>query len=445
MNGLILRCTHNGVRYDLDTLTDISFRVDLSAVENTSIGNVFGVASQQFDLPSSQTNDKFFNAAYNINASNTRGFKNSIECQVLQNGTEIYKGNLILDEVVTDGKSNTTYKITVVNEVIDFQTLIQDQYIRDLDFELPIKELEDQLEKCQIIGQESDVDVTTTCDQINEKLIETKKKIYENLTAWQRVQLSRHPSRPYTLDHIKGLCGDTFLELHGDRNFKDDKAMVGGLGKIGGQSFMIIGQQKGYNTKTRQYRNFGMANPEGYRKALRLMKMAEKFGIPVVTLIDTPGAYPGLEAEERGQGEAIARNIYEMVLLKVPIISIIVGEGASGGALGIGVGDRVYMLENTWYSVISPESCSSILWKSWEYKEKAADALKLTSSDMKKQELVDDVIPEPLGGAHYDRETTFKTVEEYILKGYNELKDLSTADLIAQRMDKYTKMGEFKE
>ena len=314
-----------------------------------------------------------------------------------------------------------------------------------LDFELPIKELEDQLEKCQVIGQESEVDVTSTCTQINEKLIETKKSIYENLTAWQRVQLSRHPSRPYTLDHVRGLCGDTFLELHGDRGFKDDKAMIGGLGKIGGQSFMIIGQQKGYNTKTRQYRNFGMANPEGYRKALRLMKMAEKFGIPVVTLIDTPGAYPGLEAEERGQGEAIARNIYEMVLLQVPIITIIVGEGASGGALGIGVGDRVYMLENTWYSVISPESCSSILWKSWEYKERAADALKLTSADMKRQNLVDDIIPEPLGGAHYDRETTFRTVEEYILKGYNELKVLSTEDLIAQRMDKYTKMGEFKE
>ena len=314
-----------------------------------------------------------------------------------------------------------------------------------LDFELPIKELEDQLEKCQVIGQESEVDVTSTCTQINEKLIETKKSIYENLTAWQRVQLSRHPNRPYTLDHVRGLCGDTFLELHGDRGFKDDKAMIGGLGKIGGQSFMIIGQQKGYNTKTRQYRNFGMANPEGYRKALRLMKMAEKFGIPVVTLIDTPGAYPGLEAEERGQGEAIARNIYEMVLLKVPIITIIVGEGASGGALGIGVGDRVYMLENTWYSVISPESCSSILWKSWEYKERAADALKLTSADMKKQNLVDDIIPEPLGGAHYDRETTFRTVEEYILKGYNELKVLSTEDLIAQRMEKYTKMGEFKE
>ncbi len=314
-----------------------------------------------------------------------------------------------------------------------------------LDFELPIKELEEQLDKCEIIGQESDVDVSDPCKQIAKKLEDTKRDIYKNLTAWQRVQLSRHPNRPYTMDHVNALCGDTFLEMFGDRNFKDDKAMIGGLGKIGGQSFMIVGQQKGYNTKTRQYRNFGMANPEGYRKALRLMKMAEKFGVPVVTLIDTPGAYPGLEAEERGQGEAIARNILEMMRLKVPIITVIVGEGASGGALGIGVGDKVYMLENTWYSVISPESCSSILWKSWEYKEQAADALKLTSADMKKQNLVDDIIPEPLGGAHYDRETTFKTVEKYILKGYNELKDLSTTELVAKRMDKYSKMGEYKE
>jgi acetyl-CoA carboxylase carboxyl transferase subunit alpha len=314
-----------------------------------------------------------------------------------------------------------------------------------LDFELPIKELEDQLDKCLVIGQESDVDVTNTCKQINKKLEETKRHIYKNLTAWQRVQLSRHPNRPYTLDHIKALCGDTFLELHGDRGFKDDKAMIGGLGKIDGQSFMIIGQQKGYNTKTRQYRNFGMANPEGYRKALRLMKMAEKFGIPVLSLVDTPGAFPGIEAEERGQGEAIARNILEMVRLKVPIIVVIVGEGASGGALGIGVGDRVYMMENTWYSVISPESCSSILWKSWDYKEQAAEALKLTSTDMKKQKLVDDIIPEPLGGAHFDRETSFKTVEQYIMKGFNELKDLSTEELVAQRMDKYSKMGEFKD
>ena len=314
-----------------------------------------------------------------------------------------------------------------------------------LDFELPIKELEDQLDKCTIIGQESDVDVSNTCKQIEKKLEETKKNIYKNLTAWQRVQLSRHPSRPYTMDHINALAEGTFLELFGDRGFKDDKAMVGGLAKIGGQSFMIIGQQKGFNTKTRQYRNFGMANPEGYRKALRLMKMAEKFGIPVVTLVDTPGAYPGLEAEERGQGEAIARNIFEMVRLKTPIITVIVGEGASGGALGIGVGDKVYMLENTWYSVISPESCSSILWRSWEYKEQAAEALKLTSYDMKKQKLIDDIIPEPLGGAHYDRATTFESVKEYILKGYNELKDLSTEELVAKRMDKYSKMGEFKE
>lgn len=314
-----------------------------------------------------------------------------------------------------------------------------------LDFELPVKELIEQLDKCEIIGQESHVDVTNTCKQIEQKLIDTKKEIYGNLTAWQRVQLSRHPNRPYTMDYIHALCGDSFLELFGDRNFKDDKAMVGGLGKIEGQSFMIIGQQKGYNTKTRQYRNFGMASPEGYRKALRLMKMAGKFGIPVVTLIDTPGAYCGLEAEERGQGEAIARNIFEMIKLQVPIIAVIVGEGASGGALGIGVGDRVYMMENTWYSVISPESCSSILWKSWEHKEQAAEALKLTSTEMKKMKLVDEVITEPLGGAHYDRETAFKNVEKQILKGFSELKNLSTADLVAQRMDKYSKMGEFQE
>ncbi|MFB0939202.1 MAG: acetyl-CoA carboxylase carboxyltransferase subunit alpha, partial [Urechidicola sp.] len=241
-----------------------------------------------------------------------------------------------------------------------------------LDFELPIKELVDQLEKCALIGQESDVDVSETCEKLEIKLEKTRKEIYKNLTAWQRVQLSRHPNRPYTMDYINAIAADSFMELHGDRNVKDDKAMVGGLGKIGNQSFMFIGQQKGYNTKTRQFRNFGMPNPEGYRKALRLMKMAEKFNIPVVTLLDTPGAYPGLEAEERGQGEAIARNILEMTRLKVPIITIIIGEGASGGALGIGVGDKVFMMENTWYSVISPESCSSILWRSWEFKEQAA-------------------------------------------------------------------------
>lgn len=314
-----------------------------------------------------------------------------------------------------------------------------------LDFELPIKELEEQLNKCALIGEESDVDVSATCKQIEKKLEETKKNIYKNLTAWQRVQLSRHPNRPYTLDYIKALCGDTFLELFGDRNVKDNKAMVGGLGKIGDQSFMFVGQQKGYNTKTRQYRNFGMANPEGYRKALRLMQMAEKFNIPIVTLIDTPGAYPGLEAEERGQGEAIARNIYEMFRIKVPIICIIVGEGASGGALGIGVGDKVTMLENTWYSVISPESCSSILWRSWEYKERAADALKLTSYDMKKNKLVDDIIPEPLGGAHTNREETFATVKKYIVDTYSSLAKLSTDKLIEKRMEKYFEMGEYKD
>ena len=313
-----------------------------------------------------------------------------------------------------------------------------------LDFEQPIKELEEQLQKCSLIGEESDVDVTNTCKQIEKKLAETKKDIYKNLTAWQRVQLSRHPNRPYTLDYIKALCGSTFLELHGDRNVKDDKAMIGGLGKIGDQSFMLIGQQKGYNTKTRQYRNFGMANPEGYRKALRLMKSAEKFGIPVVSFIDTPGAYPGLEAEERGQGEAIARNILEMMRLKVPVIVIVIGEGASGGALGIGVGDKVMMLENSWYSVISPENCSSILWRSWEYKEIAAEALKLTASDAKRLKVIDSIIKEPLGGAHTQREETFTTVKDTILSTFKELKNLSASELIEKRMDKYSNMGVFK-
>lgn len=314
-----------------------------------------------------------------------------------------------------------------------------------LDFELPIKELEEQLQKCQIIGQESEVDVSDTCTQIKFKLESTKKEIYKNLTPWQRVQLSRHPNRPYTLDYIQAIFKDSFLELHGDRSFKDDKAMVGGLGKIGDQSFMFIGQQKGYNTKTRQYRNFGMANPEGYRKALRLMKSAEKFGIPVVTLVDTPGAYPGLEAEERGQGEAIARNILEMTRLKVPIITVIIGEGASGGALGIGVGDKVLMLENTWYSVISPESCSSILWRSWEYKEQAAEALKLTAKDMKRMKLVDEIIKEPLGGAHKNPSKTYEAVQAAILKSFDTLKNLSPKDLVQKRMDKYANMGIYKD
>ncbi len=314
-----------------------------------------------------------------------------------------------------------------------------------LEFELPIKELEDQLVKCASIGEESEIDVTETCDKIQEKLDQTKKEIYKNLTPWQRVQISRHPNRPYTMDYIKALCGDTFLELHGDRTVGDDKAMIGGLGKIGDQSFMFIGQQKGYNTKTRQYRNFGMANPEGYRKALRLMKSAEKFGIPVVTFIDTPGAYPGVEAEERGQGEAIARNILEMSRLKVPIICFIIGEGASGGALGIGVGDKVLMLENTWYSVISPESCSSILWRSWEHKEEAAAALKLTAKDMKRMSLVDEIVNEPLGGAHSNREKTFDTVRNTIVKHYKTLAALTPKELVKQRMEKYFEMGVYQE
>ena len=312
-----------------------------------------------------------------------------------------------------------------------------------LDFELPIKELHDQLNKCKLIGKESNIDVAETCNQIEKKLKNTKEEIYTNLSAWQRVQLSRHPSRPFTLDYIRALCGDSFLELHGDRNVLDDKAMVGGLGKIDDQSFMFIGTQKGYNTKTRQYRNFGMANPEGYRKALRLMKSADKFGIPIITFIDTPGAFPGLEAEERGQGEAIARNIFEMMSLNVPIIVVIIGEGASGGALGIGVGDKVFMLENTWYSVISPESCSSILWRSWEHKEQAAEALKLTSKDMLKNKLIDKIIKEPLGGAHFDRETTFNTVRRELLTAIKKMKKDSSKERIDKRRNKFLEMGNF--
>ena len=314
-----------------------------------------------------------------------------------------------------------------------------------LEFELPIKELHDQLDKCVLIGTESEVDVTETCAQIEKKLEKTKKEIYGNLTAWQRVQLSRHPSRPYTLDYINALTQGTFLELHGARNVLDDKAIIGGLGKIDNQSFMFVGTQKGYNTKTRQYRNFGMANPEGYRKALRLMKSADKFGIPIVTLIDTPGAFPGLEAEERGQGEAIARNIYEMMSLSVPVIVIIIGEGASGGALGIGVGDEIFMLENTWYSVISPESCSSILWRSWEHKEAAAEALKLTSKDMLKNKLIDKIIKEPLGGAHFDRETTYINVKKEILSAFKRIQKLKPKERIDQRREKFIAMGRISE
>tara|TARA_A100001015_G_scaffold292787_1_gene368536 strand:- start:5167 stop:6126 length:960 start_codon:yes stop_codon:yes gene_type:complete len=314
-----------------------------------------------------------------------------------------------------------------------------------LDFELPLKQLKDQLDKCTLIGDESKVDVRDTCKKLKLKIEKTKKKIYSNITPWQRVQLSRHPSRPYTLDYINALTEGSFLELHGDRNISDDKAMIGGLGKIEDQSFMFIGQQKGYNIKTRQYRNFGMANPEGYRKALRLMKLAEKFSIPVVTFIDTPGAYPGIEAEEKGQAEAIARNLFEMFNLKTQIICIVIGEGASGGALGIGIGDKIMMLENTWYSVISPESCSSILWRSWDFKEKAAEVLKLTPHDMKKNKLIDKIIKEPLGGAHQNSNKVFNTVKKEIYETYKDLKKLSITKILEMRSNRFTSMGVYHE
>ena len=312
-----------------------------------------------------------------------------------------------------------------------------------LEFELPIKKIIDQIDKYKSKKDEAGLSNSKTYKLLQKKLNETKKTIYSNLTPWQKVQLSRHPNRPYTLDYINNILGNTFLELHGDRNISDDKAMIGGLGKIDNQTFMVIGTQKGNNTKTRQYRNFGMSNPEGYRKALRLMKKAEKFNIPVISLIDTPGAYPGLEAEERGQGEAIARNLYEMMSLKVPIIVIIIGEGASGGALGIGVGDNIMMLENTWYSVISPESCSSILWRSWDYKEKAAEALKLTAADMYKNKLIDKIIKEPFGGAHYNKEEAYDNVKKEIIKSYKKLQGLSSEKLISNRRDKFYKIGNF--
>ena len=314
-----------------------------------------------------------------------------------------------------------------------------------LDFELPLKELKDQLDKCNVIGDESKVDVRDTSKKLKEKIELMKKKIYLNISPWQRVQLSRHPSRPYTLDYINALTNNSFIELHGDRNIGDDKAMIGGLGKVDDQTFMFIGQQKGYNIKTRQYRNFGMANPEGYRKALRLMKLAEKFNIPIVTMVDTPGAYPGIEAEEKGQAEAIARNLYEMFNLKTQIIVIVIGEGASGGALGIGIGDKIMMLENTWYSVISPESCSSILWRSWNFKEEAANVLKLTPSDMKENKLIDKIIKEPLGGAHQNREKVFNTVKKEIINSFNDLKKKKIKDLLENRLHRFTEMGVYKE
>ena len=314
-----------------------------------------------------------------------------------------------------------------------------------LDFEEKIGQLQEQLEKAKEIGELSGVDISSTIKDLEKKINTTTKEIYSNLSPWQRVQVSRHPERPYTLAYIKHLTGGDFIELHGDRGVKDDKAMIGGFGTLNGETVMFIGQQKGFDTKSRQYRNFGMANPEGYRKALRLMKLAEKFNKPIVTLIDTPGAYPGLEAEERGQGEAIARNIYEMFKLKVPVICVIIGEGASGGAIGIGVGDKVLMLENTWYSVISPESCSSILWRSWDHKEKAATALKLTSEDMLSNKLVDGIIEEPLGGAHVNPNQIFKTVKDRLIKELAELKKIDVEERIEKRMKKYTDIGIFNE
>lgn len=310
-----------------------------------------------------------------------------------------------------------------------------------LDFEEPISQLRDQLNQAKELQEQSDVDMTNLVEDLESKIREVTEKIYADLTPWQRVQVSRHPDRPYTLNYIKALTDGNFMELHGDRTVKDDKAMVGGFGFMGDQCVMFIGQQKGINTKMRQYRNFGMANPEGYRKALRLMKLAEKFNRPIVTLIDTPGAFPGLEAEERGQGEAIARNLIEMCQLKVPVICIIIGEGASGGALGIGIGDRVLMLENTWYSVISPESCSSILWRNWEHKMEAAAALKLTGKDMQSLGLVDDIIPEPLGGAHADPEAMYDLVKTEVLKHLSKLSPMDADKRIDQRIKKFASMG----
>lgn len=313
-----------------------------------------------------------------------------------------------------------------------------------LEFEKPLEFLYDQLEKVKEVGEQGGIDISKMTKDIESKIKEKKKEIYSNLTGWQKVQLSRHPERPYTLFYIRQLC-KKFIELHGDRHFSDDKAIVGGMGLIDDKPAVIIGHQKGVNTKMRQYRNFGMANPEGYRKALRLMKLAERFKLPVISFIDTPGAFPGIEAEERGQAEAIARNLFEMAQLKVPILCYVIGEGASGGAIGIGLGDRVFMLENTWYSVISPESCSSILWHSWDYKEQAAEALKLTPDHMLEMGLIDGIVPEPLGGAHGDPEAMAKTLKSHIKKQLTELSKMSVDKRIKMRIEKYRNMGKVEK
>ncbi|GAA4439451.1 acetyl-CoA carboxylase carboxyltransferase subunit alpha [Ravibacter arvi] len=309
-----------------------------------------------------------------------------------------------------------------------------------LDFEKPIAELENKLAEMIKLADENKVDVTEASKSLESSIVKLRDEIFNNLTPWQRVQLSRHPDRPYTLDYIELMC-DEFIELHGDRQVRDDPAIIGGFAKIGGEPVMIIGQQKGRNTKQRQYRNFGMPNPEGYRKALRLMKLAEKFNRPIVTLIDTPGAFPGLEAEERGQGEAIARNLKEMFMLKVPVICVVIGEGASGGALGIAIGDRVFMLENTWYSVISPENCSTILWRSWDYKEQAAEAMKITSGDMLELKLIDGIIREPVGGAHVNHEEMAELLKSKILESLKTLSKMSPEKRISTRIDKFSNMG----
>ncbi len=311
-----------------------------------------------------------------------------------------------------------------------------------LDFEQPLERLYEQLDKIKEVSDVGDIDVSDKIKELENKIKKKKKEIYSNLSGWQKVQLSRHPERPYTLYYIQNMC-KSFIELHGDRKFGDDKAIVGGIGTLHGQSVVIMGQQKGVTTKMRQYRNFGMANPEGYRKALRLMKLAEKFGYPVICLIDTPGAYPGIEAEERGQAEAIARNLFEMAQLRVPILCYVIGEGASGGALGIGLGDKVFMMENTWYSVISPESCSSILWRSWDHKEKAAEALKLTSGHMLDFGLIDGVIQEPLGGAHNDPEKMVRSLKSHIKPELEVLNKMTADQRIDARIKKYSKMGEY--
>jgi acetyl-CoA carboxylase carboxyl transferase subunit alpha len=312
------------------------------------------------------------------------------------------------------------------------------------DFEKPIADLNQEIEKVKQIAEKTKVNMSDKVKELEIKLEKTKNEVYQNLSRWQEVQLSRHPDRPQTLEYIEQIC-DEFIEMHGDRTVKDDKAIIGGFATLGGQTVMIIGHQKGKNTKERQYRNFGMANPEGYRKALRLMKLAEKFNKPVISFIDTMGAYPGLEAEERGQGEAIARNLLEMSVLKVPILCFIIGEGASGGALGIGIGDKVYMLEHTWYSVISPESCSSILWRSWDFKEKAAECLKLTSKDMFANKLIDGVVPEPLGGAHRNMEVMAQTIKEQVIKDLAQLKKIDIDELVNQRIEKFCSMGVVQE